>query len=310
MHNDGRECRHESRYVRTQFIDLPLWLGWEFHLDLVWTFYILYNIYISTQHYGIDYSTLSFFFSLLAGLQALVYKAQYEAAVGNESVQESVYDQMKSWASSHPTVVTVQLCTAQIALMANEVSYAHQLVSSSPSSSHPECMALKVQIYLKIDRIDLAQKELVQLQKTAGEESVLVELCTIYIGLMTGRSIGNDMEHRITTLCEQYGPSVYLLNLLGLAYMVQGNATAAESKLQECQRDFQEEMTPLQKSETLINSCTVTYQQPVKSMVDGPKLVQEILTSATPTYSSIQFQSNYERVTMAYDREAVRYMTN
>ena len=309
MHNDGRECRHESRYVRTHFIDLPLWLGWEFDLDLVWTFYILYTIYISTQHDGIDYSTLSFFFSLLAGLQALVYKAQYEAAVGNESVQESVYDQMKSWASSHPTVVTVQLCTAQIALMANEVSYAHQLVSSSPSSTHPECMALKVQIYLKIDRIDLAQKELVQLQKTAGEESVLVELCTIYIGLMTGRSIGNDMEHRITTLCEQYGPSVYLLNLLGLAYMVQGNATAAESKLQECQRDFQEEMTPLQKSETLINSCTVTYQQPVKSMVDGPKLVQEILTSA-PTYSSIQFQANYERVTMAYDREAVRYMTN
>lgn len=229
-------------------------------------------------------------------------------------VQATVYDQMKSLASSHPTVVTVQLCTAQVALMANETSYAYQLVSSSPpASTNPECMALKVQIYLKIDRIDLAQKELVQLQKTAGEESVLVELCTIYIGLMTGRSIGNDMEHRITTLCEQYGPSVYLLNLLSIAFMVEGNATAAEGKLQECLRDFsnsKDEMTPLQKSETLINLCSVTYQQPSKSMVDGPNMVQDILTLQPPTYSSMQFKTNYERVTMAYDREAVRYMTH
>ena len=245
------------------------------------------------------------------GLQALVYKAQYEAAIGNEAVQESVYDQMKSLASSHPAVVTVQLCTAQVALMANETSYAYQLVSSA--SSHPECMALKVQICLKIDRIDLAQKELVQLQKVAGEESVLVELCTIYIGLMTGRSIGNDMEHRITTLCEQYGPSVYLLNLLSIAFMVEGNATVAESKLQECLRDFsnsKDDMTPLQKSDTLINLCTVTYQQPSKSMVDGPNMVQELLTLQPPTYSSMQFKTNYDRVNMAYDREAVRYMTH
>lgn len=245
-----------------------------------------------------------------------MYKAQYEAAIGNDVVQGTVYDQMKSLASSHPTVMTVQLCTAQVALMANETSYAFQLVSSSSSTvaNHPECMALKVQIYLKIDRIDLAQKELMHLQKIAGEESVLVELCTIYIGLTTGRSMGNDMEHRITTLCEQYGPSVYLLNLLSIAYMVAGNATAAESKLQECLRDFannKDEMTPLQKSETLINLCTVTYQQPSKSVVDGPNMVQDIINvQQPPTYASMQFQTNYERVTTAYDREAVRYMTH
>ena len=247
-----------------------------------------------------------------------MYKAQYEAALGNDMVQGSVYDQMKSLASSHPTVVTVQLCTAQVALMANETSYAYQLVSSSAPvvASHPECMALKVQIYLKIDRLDLAQKELVQLQKVAGEESVLVELCTIYLGVMTGRSMGNDMEHRITTLCEQYGPSVYLLNLLSIAFMVAGNATAAEGKLQECLRDFAHEMTPLAKSETLINLCTVTYQQPSKTGgVDdggesGPSMVQDILSLQPPTYASRQFQTNYERVTTAYDREAVRYMTH
>ena len=186
----------------------------------VYFYFIIYHYYLSL--------------SLLAqiGLQALVYKAQYESAIGNDGMQTTVYDQMKSLASSHPTVLTVLLCTAQVALMANETSYAYQLVSSL--SNHPECMALKIQIYLKIDRIDLANKELVALQKIAGEESVLVELSMIYIGLMTGRSMGNDMEHRITTLCEQYGPSVYLLNLLSIAFIVQGNATMAESKLQEC----------------------------------------------------------------------------
>ena len=252
----------------------------------------------------------------------MVYKAQYEAALGNEMIQGTIYDQMKVLASSHPTVITVQLCTAQVALMVHEISYACSLLVSTSVSQHPECLAVKVQIYLQIDRIDLAQKELVQLQKIAGEESVLVELCTIYIGLMTGKSVGNDMEHRITTLCEQYGPSVYLLNLLSIAYMVQGNATAAEGKLQECLRDFsntKEEMTALQKSETLINLCTVTYQQPSKSSMaaaivvsdsnSGPPPLQEILSLQPPTYASLQFQTNYERVTMAYDREAVRYMT-
>jgi Coatomer epsilon subunit len=248
----------------------------------------------------------------------LVLKAQYEAAIGSTAgadasaaTMESILDQMKALASSLPTIVTVQLCTAQVALMANETALAYQLLSSSnATNSHPECMALKLQIYIKIDRLDLAQKELEQIQKTIGEESVIVELCLIYVALATGKSVGADAEHRITTLCEQYGPSVYLLNLMAMAYMVQGNPTAAEAKLQECLRDFVEEMTPTPKSETLNNLCTVYHQQPSTTIEKGHGTVQELLSFTPPTVCSIQFQTNYERVTSAYDREAARYMTH
>jgi coatomer subunit epsilon len=183
------------------------------------------------------------------------------------------------------------------------------LLSSPTTNNAPECIALKIQILLKIDRLDLAQKELQHLQRIIGEESVLVELCTIYIAFATGKSKAADAEHVIVTLSEQYGPSVYLLNLLAVASSIQGNVAAAEAKLNGCLRDYKDEMTKAQESETLCNLVAVLHQQPSTKSAEAAAAVQQLLSLQPPTPCSLQFKSNYERVVSAYDREAARYMT-
>ena len=77
-------------------------------------------------------------------------------------------------------------------------------------------IACKIQILLKLDRLDLATAELHHLKQVAGEESVLAELCAVYLQLATGSTLAAEAEHSISSLLEQYGTSVYLLNLLAV----------------------------------------------------------------------------------------------
>jgi Coatomer epsilon subunit len=244
------------------------------------------------------------------GLQALSIKAQYEAAIGNTEQQDILIDQLKSLASSHPSIASVQLTAAQACLAAGETAAAYQfLMTTSLPSPSPEMIACKIQLLLKIDRLDLAQRELQLLQRLVGEESVLVDLCSIYIYCITGKSMANDAEHMIQALSEQYGPSPYLCNLWAVALAVQGDSVGAEAKLQECVRDASatNEISISQYSETLVNLVTVTHQQLPHKVAEANSAVQQVLSLTPPTPCSIQFATNYERVVSAYDREAAKY---
>ena len=228
--------------------------------------------------------------------------------MGNEALQSKALNELKSLASSHPTIVTVQLCAAQVNWMAGEIAAAYPLLCTATTNHNPECLALKIQMLLKIDRLDLAQKEFLHLQRVAGDDSVLVELAGIYIALATGRSKAADAEHTIMTLSEQYGPSVYLLNLLATAAAIQGNFTNAEAKLQGCLRDF-DDITAAQRAETLVNLICVLHQQPTTKAAEAATALSQLQALSPPTLCSQQFLVHYELVVSAYDREAARYMT-
>lgn len=233
-----------------------------------------------------------------AGLQALALKAQYEAAVGDESKQRAILDQVKTLAGTGEPGATAQLAAAQVCLAAGETGAAFPFCATPTT---PELTACKLQILLKLDRLDLAKKELQSLQKES-EESILAELCSVYIHLAAGSSTAGEAEHTLSSLSEQYGPSVYLLNLLAVALSLQGDYAAAETKLQECLRDFSE-VQP--QHDTLINLVSV-YQQQNKA-AEAAAIAQEILATVTPTASSLNFTEGLERVTTAFDRETAKY---
>lgn len=248
----------------------------------------------------------------IIGLRALALKAQYEAALGGDDAankQSALLDQLKSLAGTGEAGPTAQLAAAQVCLAAGETAAAYQFVCSTNTNTTntnttPEMLACKIQIFLKLDRLDLATRELQHLQRVAGEESVLAELCAVYIYLATGSSMAADAEHSINSLAEQYGPSVYLLNLLAVALALQGDCVQAEAKLQECLRDFAE-VQP--QHETLANLVCVQTQQQQSKTQEAAAAVQQLLTTTTPSPCSVQFAANLERVTAAFDREAAKY---
>jgi hypothetical protein len=226
----------------------------------------------------------------LTGLQALALKAQYEASVGNDAAQASIIDQLKSLSASSPGT-SVQLTTSQVLLSAGQTKEALQQVFQ-PSSM--EQIAMVLQIYLKLDRLDLAKQQL-SILKQKDEDAVLTQLGNVYVSLATGSSGAADAVHALNSLTEQYGASPFLLNLMAAGLMMQGDYAAAETTLEECLRDFNEVVIP----DTLINMVVCNVQQ--------NKSPDQYLGKLKEQFPLHPFNSGFDRVVSAFDRESIKY---
>jgi hypothetical protein len=82
---------------------------------------------------------------------------------------------------------------------------------------------------------------------------------------------------------------------MACALMQQGGNAAAEGKLRECLRDHPKAPIP----DTLVNLIACMMQQ--------NKPVQEYVGQMQQQYPTHTFCSGLERVTVAFDREAVKY---
>ena len=228
--------------------------------------------------------------SPMTGLQALALKAQYEASAGNEAAQGSIMDQLKALSASSPDP-SVQLTTSQVLLSAGQTKEALQQVFQG---STMEQVAMVLQICLKLDRLDLAKQQLTAL-KQKDEDSILAQLGSVYVSLATGASGAGDAVHVLNSLTEQYGASALLLNLMAAGLMMQGEYTAAEAKLEECLRDFNEVVIP----DTLVNMIVCSVQQ--------NKSPDEFVGKLKNQFPMHPFNAGLDRVLSAFDRESIKY---
>lgn len=241
---------------------------------------------------------LSFFISqLTVGLQALGLKAQYESLANNELGQEQIVDQMKTLLGANPSDACVQLTASHMLFKAGQTKEAMSAIASSSGPSLMEHSLMKLQILLKIDRVDLAKQTLERELNKFDDESILAQLGSVYVCLASGSSRANDAVHALHSLSEQYGPSPMLLNLLACAYMQNNDFAQAGQKLQECLRDHSELVLP----DTLINliACSVQTQNAAEAETYLQQLRQQ--------YPQHSFLAGYDRVNQAFDREAIKY---
>lgn len=216
----------------------------------------------------------------------MIVRAQFEASGGQD---ESILDELRTLAAASGP--SEQLTAAQVLLSVGQTKEAMNLVHLGATMEH---IALALQIFLKIDRLDLAKQQL-QLLRQADEDAILTQLGSIYVNLATGSSGADDAIHSLNMLTEQYGPSSFLLNLMACALMNQGDFASAEGKLQECLRDHPEVPIP----DTLVNLVSCLTQQ---NKAADPLIIQ--MQQAYPTH---EFCVGLERVTTAFDREAIKY---
>lgn len=225
---------------------------------------------------------------LPTALQALNLQARYYM---NPS-DESLIAQLQSMLGDGVDPAT-QLYAAQIFLQAGMKKEALQAVFGGRSLHQ---LSLASQIYLQLDRLDLAAKEYAKMQKI-DEDSVLTQMTSVYIQLAKGSSGASDALHLLQQLSEQYGASVLLLNLTACALLQAGQYAQAEAKLNEAMQDFAEEA---QKSpDTLVNLIvSQQYQQkPTTALV-------EQLQALYPNHFLVQ---GLTMVQGAFEREAVKY---
>jgi len=215
--------------------------------------------------------------------------AQYHSATTPEA-KEAVVDQLKALAAN-TSAPGAHLAAAQVFLDAGLNKDALQYVHGAATMEH---MLLILQIYLRIDRLDLAQQQLRQL-KQAGEDAVLTQLGAIYCSMATGSSGAADALHGVNTLLEQYGASPLLSNLMACALMLKGSYAEAEARLQECLQEFPEQIIP----DTLINMIVCSQHQ--------QKPTQQYVARMKSTYPLHSFCAGVDRVQAAFDREVGKY---
>jgi len=187
----------------------------------------------------------------------------------------------------------VQLTACHVLLAAGQTKEALQCVYAGSTLEHA---VMALQIYIRMDRVDLARQQL-RVLTSQDEEAILTQLGAVCVALATGSSAAADAVHYLHSLSEQYGPSPLLLNLLACALMQQGDYAAAEMKLQECVRDHSELVLP----DTLINLIACGVQQNKLAEVDAH------VAQMKQQYPQHPYCAGLDRVTAAFDREAVKY---
>jgi coatomer protein complex subunit epsilon len=220
-----------------------------------------------------------------AALQALALQAQYES--GGD--QDSIILQLQSMLGDGVDPST-QLIAAHVFLKAGMKKEALQCVHQGATLEH---LAVVLQLYLQLDRLDLAKKQL-QMLRQADEDSILCHLGAVYIALATGSSTAQDALHSLQQLSEQYGPSVLLLNLTACACLQAGQYAQAESKLEQARQEL-----GATDADTLVN-LIVAYQYQQKPTT---ALVQS-LKASHPTHF---LRKGLEMVEGAFERESLKY---
>ncbi|GCC28669.1 hypothetical protein chiPu_0007101 [Chiloscyllium punctatum] len=186
----------------------------------------LYRAYIAQRKYGVVLDDIKS--GAAPELQAVRMFAKY---LSSEDQRDATIAEMeKKMAKS------VDVNNTTFLLMAASIYLHEQNTDSALRTLHQgeslECMAMSIQIFLKLDRLDLARKELKKMHEQ-DEDATLTQLSTAWVNLATGGDKLQDAYYIFQEMADKYTSTLLLLNGQAACQMAQGKWDDAEGVLQE-----------------------------------------------------------------------------
>ena len=162
-------------------------------------------------------------------IQAVKLLATY-ASSGREG-KDMALMQLKEWLSSPGAAAEPQLLLIAGLVFSHEGDYKEAL-KYTHSSTDLETMSLVAHIYLLMNRVDLARKQ-VGLMQQSDDDATLTKLAAAWVAMAEGGDKYNEAYLEFDELAEKYNLSLMLSNGKALAKLHMGQYEEAERLLQE-----------------------------------------------------------------------------
>lgn len=253
----------------------------------------LYRSYIALKQPNLVISEVSDDPGTPVSLQAIKLLARY---VSQPGAKEMCLMTLQEWMQDPSTAnnPTLQFVAATVYLKEDDVAKAVQAIHLGTTM---EQVALMIQVFLRMDRLDLAKHQL-RIMQQADEDASLTQLAAAWIGIYEGGSKLTDAAFTYEELMDKFGRSLMLLNGAAVAKMQVGEFDEAEGLLLEAL-----EKGP-NNEETLINIVAMCHQAGKPTEATTRYLNQ--LRTAAPGHPFVQKLGMLEGV---FDRVSGQYMS-
>ncbi|KAI9146533.1 coatomer epsilon subunit-domain-containing protein [Paraphysoderma sedebokerense] len=190
---------------------------------------------------------------------------------------------------------SVRVLAGELFLNEGLLEEAFKAVIKSAREKHLECAAILVQVYLRLDRLDLAQKEF-QTITSWSLDSVLVQLIEAWVNLASGASKTQEAYYAFEELVQTYGDNATLLTSMAVCQIHLGEFAEADKLLNDA--ITKEPNNP----DTLANLIVVSHL--LNKPSESTQKIFAQLSAIAPSHTLVQetkFKSD------SFDRVATRF---
>ena len=124
-------------------------------------------------------------------------------------------------------------------------------VLKGPGATTPEHAALRIQILLKMNRLDVAQRELAELTNSSDDDAVVTQLAQGWVYAAMGGSKCEEASYIFQELMDKFDPTVMLMNSLAVCKLHMEQYPEADELLQSALEENPDDV------DTIVNSIVV-----------------------------------------------------